>query len=189
MLTPLQKKKLTHYFSVLDFDGNGLLEKQDFTSIGENLAILWGFRYGSEEYKKVLSQWESSWSDFREFMGRDEDSKATLEEWLHFADENIVNGSDELYEKHVNKVAREVIGYFDVNNDGNLSLDEYIDLFMAYRIEIRYSAKAFTKLDRNHDDYISGEELLTALRQFFRSNDENVPGNWLFGFWDGKSKS
>lgn len=186
MLSELQKKKLTHYFSVLDFDGNGLLEKSDFTGIGENLAILWGFRAGTPDYKRVVDQWAKTWVDFRSFMGRDEESKATLEEWLHFADLNIVNGSDELYEKHVNKVAKEVIGYFDVNNDGNLSLDEYIDLFMAYRIEIRYSAKAFTKLDRNHDDYISKEELLNALRQFFRSDNENDAGNWLFGFWDNK---
>lgn len=188
MLTELQTKKLSHYFRVLDFDGNGLLEKEDFTGIGENLAILWGFRDGSPEFSKIVGQWAESWASFRSFMGRDIDSKATLEEWLHFADLNIVNGTDELYEQHINKLAREVISYFDVNNDGNLSLDEYIDLFMAYRIEISYSAKAFTRLDRNQDDFISGQELLNALRQFFRSDDEKAPGNWLFGFWDGKPR-
>lgn len=187
MLTELQREKLTHYFNVLDFDKNGSLEKKDFTNIGENLCTLWGLREGDADYDRCISQWAQTWTDFRTFMGKSEESTASVDEWLEFADANIVNGSDELYNKHINKIASEVISFFDVNGDGRLSLEEYVDLFMAYRIEMRYSAKAFTKLDRDHNDYISREELLLAIRQFFRSDDENAPGNWLFGFWGAKS--
>ncbi len=55
---------------------------------------------------------------------------------------------------------------------------------MAYRIEIRYSARAFTKLDLNQDDLISRDELLSGIKEFFRSDDREAAGNWLFGLWE-----
>ena len=96
----------------------------------------------------------------------------------------IVNGNEELYIQHVSKVAMEIIDLFDADKDGFLSLSEYLNMFMAYRIEIRHSAKAFENLDKNKDDLISRDELLIAIREFFRSDDEQSPGNWLFGFWE-----
>lgn len=187
MLTEIQEKKLTHYFKVLDFDNNELIEKDDFISIGENLCILWGFKPGSEQHVEYISKCENLWVSFRQFINQEIEESANLDEWLEFADKGIVNGSDELYEKHVNQFVKDTFDVFDANGDGFISLDEYIDLFMAYRIEIRYSAKSFTKIDLNKDDLISKDELISAVSEFYRSNDTEAPGNWLFGFWDGAS--
>ncbi|MEQ9305877.1 MAG: EF-hand domain-containing protein [Marinoscillum sp.] len=184
MLTALQSQKLTHYFNVLDYDKSGTLERSDFTSIGANLGTLWGFPTESAEYQASVTRCGRIWEDFSDFIRKSSSGQATLEEWLKFADLNIVNGDELLYEKHINRIAREIIELFDTDQDGYISLNEYLDLFMAYRIEIKYSAKSFTKLDENGDDLISKEELLTGIREFFRSDDEKAPGNWLFGFWD-----
>ncbi|MEQ8471109.1 MAG: EF-hand domain-containing protein [Marinoscillum sp.] len=184
MLTQLQEQKLTHYFNVLDFDKSETLEKKDFTSIGANLGTLWGFTEHSVEYQASMDRCGRMWEDFRLFIDKSPDEKATIEEWLEFADKSIVNGNEEMYEMHINKIAREIVDLFDTDHDGFISLNEYLDLFMAYRIEIKYSAKAFTKIDLNGDDLISKVELLGAIREFFRSDDENARGNWLFGFWD-----
>lgn len=184
MLTDLQQKKLTHYFNVLDFDKSGTLEKKDFVSIGENLCVLWGFSSSTPEYQASIQRTTNIWTDFHQFIGKSEEEHATLSEWLTFADSMIVNGKEELYIQHVSKVAMEIIDLFDADKDGFLSLSEYLNMFMAYRIEIRHSAKAFENLDKNKDDLISRDELLIAIREFFRSDDEQSPGNWLFGFWE-----
>ena len=186
MLSELQRKKLTHYFNVLDADKNGELERSDFVNIGESLCVLWNFKEGTEEYDACINRCASTWVSFREFIGKPQDGKATLEEWLEFADHVIVNGSEELYEKHVNKIAQEIFDFFDSDRDGHISLDEYIDLFMAYKIDMKFSAKSFTNLDRNQDDFISRDELLEAIKEFFRSDDKNAAGNWLFGFWEAR---
>ena len=62
MLTPLQKKKLLHYFNVLDFDKSGTLEKADFLNIGENLSILWGFKEGTPEYEASIDRCRGTWA-------------------------------------------------------------------------------------------------------------------------------
>lgn len=184
MLTELQHSKLTHYFNVLDFDKSQTLEKNDFISIGQNLSTLWGFKVGSAEYQASIQRCTQIWKDFHQFIGKGDNEHATLEEWLQFADQHIVNGAEDLYERHIHQVAVEIIDLFDTNGDGYLSLNEYLDLFMAYRIEIKHSTRAFNQMDKNKDDLISRDELLEAIREFFRSDNEDAAGNWLFGFWE-----
>jgi len=187
MITDLQRNKLSHYYKLLDFNGDGVLERKDFISIGENLATLWALSEDSDEYDQLIAKCSKLWSGFKSFAGEYSDH-ASLDEWLIFCDNNIVNGSDELYDLHVESFVTDILEIFDENEDGFLSVDEFTDLFMAYRIDIKYSAKAFTKLDLNNDEQLSHDELRKAFKQFFKSSDPNAPGNWIFGFWEGTER-
>lgn len=187
MISDVQEKKLSHYYQILDFNGDGILERTDFIEIGKNLCTLWSFAEDTEPYNRIINKCATAWEDFKHFTGEYAET-ATLEEWLIFADLNIVNGDDESYEKHINGFVKDILDLFDENQDDYLSLDEYIDLFMAYRIDIKYSAKAFTKLDLNDDGLLSKQELITAFSEFFRSSDPNSRGNWIFGFWEDRER-
>ena len=69
---------------------------------------------------------------------------------------------------YVDEFAGEIFDNFDADKDGYISLDEFIDMFCAYRIEVRYAAKSFRKIDLNHDDLISRGELISAVKEFFQ---------------------
>ena len=188
MLNDLQTKKLTHYFQLLDFDNNGTVEKDDFIAIAENLCILWGIKEGSPKYEKYTSMYEESWREFRNSVVHKDPEQSTLAEWLEFADRYIVNGTDEFFDRYMQRATREIFDTFDNNGDGFISLDEYIDLFMAYNIQVRYSAKSYIHLDLNSDDLLSRSEMLSAVDEFFRSPEVEAPGNWLFGFWGNREQ-
>ncbi len=188
MLNELQEEKLTHYFRLLDYDHNGTVEKEDFVAIAENLCVLWGIKEGSPDYKKYTGMFEDSWKEFRNSVVHQDPTHSTLAEWLEFADRYVVNGSDEFFDRYMQRITREIFDCFDANGDGFISLDEYIDLFMSYNIQVRYSAKSYIHLDLNSDDLLSREEMLLAVDQFFRSPDNDAPGNWLFGFWGGREQ-
>jgi len=84
-----------------------------------------------------------------------------------------------------NNILRDLRGdLFDDNHDGYISTDEYVDMFVVYGIDIKYSAKSFIKLDINRDDRLSRNELLHAFETFLLSNEPNQPGNWIFGNWE-----
>lgn len=180
MLTELQRDKLERFFYILDFDRNGVIEKDDFIGIAENLCILWGIREADPRYKKLMKQFEDSWSRFDFFVNAN-DGRANWEHWIHFGEEVIVNGDEDMYNAYVEQYVGELFDNFDTDKDGYISLDEFIDLFVSYRIEVRFAAKAFRKIDLNHDSLISRGELIKAVKEFFRSDDPDAPGNWLFG--------
>lgn len=180
MLTEFQTNKLERFFYILDFDRNGIIEEDDFVAIAENLCVLWRLREGSVEHTKVITKFSDEWKKFHHFVNNDE-GVANWNHLVEFADKVIINGDVDLYNKYVDDFAGEIFDNFDTDKDGYVSLDEFIDLFCAYRIEVRFAAKAFRKIDLNHDDLISRGELISAVKEFFRSNDEQAPGNWLFG--------
>ncbi len=180
MLTKLQKTKLERFFNILDFDCNGVIEKADFLSLAENLCVLWGIQNDSADHSMIIDQFEASWLSFSLYVDNNQDS-LNLQNWLDFADQFIVNGDERVFKGHIINVVGQIFDYFDTNHDGHISIDEFVDLFVAFRIEIKYSAKSFRNMDLNKDDVISKEELISAFMDFFRSDDERAPGNWLFG--------
>lgn len=180
MLTDLQLNKLERFFYVLDYDRNGIIEKEDFVGIAENLCILWRIKEGDPRYDVVMKRFETGWDHFNLFVNNN-DGKANWDHWIHFAEAVIINGNVDVFNEYVDEFAGEIFDNFDTDNDGYINLDEYIDLLVGYRIEVRFAAKSFRKLDRNKDDLISRGELISAVKEFFRSDDPDAPGNWLFG--------
>ena len=188
MLTDVQAKKLTHYFNVLDYNNNGLIQESDFVAIAENLCILWGLKEGSDTYQMWINRFKNQWAEFKEYILTSDDEAADLERWLRFADEKLVNGDEAYYGLFVQKLTEDIFDLFDQDKNGFIEQKEFIDFFMAFRIEVRHSAKSFRLLDTNRDDRISKQELTIGIRSFFRSSHSDDPGNWLFGMWDKEMK-
>lgn len=186
MLSPFQKEKISHYFKVvLDQDRNGVLEADDFIEIGESLCIMWGYKPDTPEYQQVIDNNLTSWKTFKAYF-ESQNKEANEEQFLKFYEKMLSPRGEHLYKKFVVKMVSSLFDAFDINEDGLISVDEYSDMFMCYHIPIKYSAKAFVKLDRDGDEYITKKELMRAVDEFFKSSDESSPGNWLFGFWGDK---
>lgn len=184
MLTDVQAKKLTHYFNVLDYNNNGLIQESDFVAIAENLCVLWGLKEGTDEHLKWVNRFKNQWTEFRDYIVGPTAESAELEQWLRFADKKLVNGEEAYYGSFVEKLTEDIFDLFDQDQNGYIEQKEFIDFFMAFRIEVRHSARSFMLLDTNKDDRISKTELTVGIRAFFRSSNADEPGNWLFGIWD-----
>ncbi len=180
MLTDLQTNKLERFFYILDFDRNGSIEEDDFLAIAENLCILWGLKEGSEEYDKVIVRFSDGWEKFN-LLVNNNSNKANWDHWVHFVESVIISGDQEMFSAYVDRLTGQIFDNFDGDKDGYISLEEFIDLFVGFRIEVRFAAKSFRRLDRNKDDRISRGELIEAVKEFFKSDDPDAPGNWLFG--------
>ena len=136
MISDIQKRKLKRLYGVLDFDDNGYIEESDFTSIGENLCILWGLDEDTEEHISVMGRFSEAWKQFS-FHTNNVDEGITWESILQLADKFFVKKEGEQMSRHIEEFVGEIFDKFDSNGDGFISLNEYFDFFMAYRIEIR----------------------------------------------------
>lgn len=181
MLSPLQIKKQTHFFKVIDFDSSETIEKEDFEAIGENLCIIRDFDMGTPEYDTVMGMMETLWNNLEPFI---EGDHGTLDQWLKFMTVLLDPKNVDSYKKYVLNFVSTLFKLFDLNDDGYISQTEYIDLFIGMRIEVRFAPKAFRNLDTNNDGKLSHEELVQTVDEFMRSENSNTPGNWLFGGWE-----
>ena len=184
MLSAFQETKLRMFFDLLDYDKNGFVEYEDFESIGENMCMMLQFEVGEVEFSKIMYACNQMWKDLYEYVDQNRDKKASVYEWLLYADERIVNCPKPTYNAYVQHMVDHLFILFDRNKDDFISVKEYLNLFMTFRLEARYSARAFSRLDLNEDGLISRDELFKGTEEFFRSDDVKANGNWLFGPWE-----
>ena len=148
MVTTLQVDKLTHLFNILDHNPNGVLQEDDFVGIGENLSAITGVHKGSKEYNNILLRSEILFNQFLRDLGKN-DGKITLEEWIDYFDKNVISTSDFTDLKfYIKLTTKYIFDLFDQNEDGRISVSEYLDMFTVYRIDKKYSLKSFLKLVR-----------------------------------------
>ena len=177
-MTDLQKQKLSHFFNVLDHDGNGVLENEDFELIGQDLSNIIGHEQDSVERLDLKLRAHRLFIQIlRDLKKRD--AKITPKEWLQFFEEVVLKRPND----YVNQSSTYLFSLFDQDGDGFIDEREYLDMFKAYGLYTSTAKKAFDKLDINGDGRISGGELVQAFEEFFESADEKAPGNWIFGDW------
>ncbi len=184
MLTELQEKKQYLFFRLLDSDRDGFISTDDFKSIGENICIMQGIELDTKVFRQIDEASQKLWMDIREYNDASRQDKCSIEEWLAFADDQIVNCDEAWYDNYINAVVNGLFLLFDSNGDGLISDREFLKIFVSFRVEVRSTSSCFRKLDLNNDDHISREELINAVKEFLRSDDINASGNWLFGDWN-----
>jgi Ca2+-binding EF-hand superfamily protein len=176
MLTDVQKKKLTHQFSVIDSDRNGRIEWADYQRIVDKIAATRDYEPGSEPYETLLGQYRYGWEQAQPFV---EDGGLTADKWLAYSD--ALFSSPGIYDTLVRPTAGMIFDTFDADGDGKVSVAEWRDFFRCYAVDPAEADQCFPKYDLNGDGYVSRSELVDLVGQFYLSSDPDAPGNLLFG--------
>ncbi len=177
-MNAIQKQKVIHFFNVLDANGNGMLEKDDFEMIGDTMSDIIG--YGEKSRERLMLKLKAYELFIQILKDIDkEEAELSLEEWVRFFDEIVLSTPND----YVNQSSTYVFSLFDQDGDGYIDEKEYIDMFKAYGLYMSVAKKAFDLLDLNSDKKISGGEMVKAFEDFFLSPEEDAAGNWIFGDW------
>ena len=179
MLSDLQERKLTRYFQVYDIDDDGQIAPSDFERVIENVRILRGASESSPAGNGLRSAFMSLWTALRDFADSDRDGGVDLDEWLAYW--QVALEDDARYEAEVEAITDHLFAVFDIDEDGEIGSDEFVDFYGVFGLESSLARSVFVELDANSDGIISREELLEIDRQFYRSDDPGLPGNMLFG--------
>lgn len=181
----IHRKKLTHYFNILDHNKNGKLQDDDFIGIGENVCLNLGLSLQSKEHDYFIKKSREMFQIFLKGLHKSSNESISLEEWLTYFDEEVYKAKNiDLIKRYIALTVKYVFDLYDQNDDGLLTIDEFTDMWTIYGIQVKYSAKSFVKLDLNHDEVISKNELVNAVKEFFISDDPSASGNWIFGDYE-----
>ncbi len=181
MLTILQQIKHRYIFNVLDFDNNGYIEQADFIAIAENLCMVRGEEVDTEESNEIIDRCMKLWNGLAYYIDENNDKQCSLKEWFSFIEDRLVNSPNDEAPLFLNKTVESIFDLYDVDSDGIISWQEYLDIFLSFRLNASLVAKSFKTLDANNDQSLSKEELVNAISEFLISDDISLPGNWIFG--------
>ena len=186
-ISDIQKKKIEHFFNVLDNNGNGVLQPDDFTGVGRKICELLDLKPKTKDYELTIVHSYRLFIQIMTDLGKEDEVEITVDEWNQFFESNYISELDAdsaPINGYIKRTSNYIFNLFDQNKDGLISAEEFAQMFEIYHINVSYSAESFSKLDLNNDKVISREELLQAFKEYFLSSDPEAPGNWIFGKWD-----
>ena len=74
-------------------------------------------------------------------------------------------------------------GKNNTNKDKLISREEYSNMLTVYNIPQNTMKIGFEELDSNEDNFISSQEMIEGLKNFFKSSQMKARGNMIFGDW------
>jgi Ca2+-binding EF-hand superfamily protein len=176
MLSEYHQAKLRTHHRVLDWDGSGSVEKDDFENIALNFAKLRGEQEGSAVHEDLLEKFRFIWTTFWEPADANQDGTVTADEFvaaLTAAVEAGVRSDDTLLPMLYDMI--------ESDGSGAISADEHQRFFEAFKIDVALSPDVFDRMDTDGDGSVSRAEFLEAGAKFFFFDEQDAPGNHFWG--------
>jgi Ca2+-binding EF-hand superfamily protein len=178
MSDSVKNRKFNILFDWFDQGRDGYLTHDDFQQFAALFTALPGGD-APENAQALRGAFEKWWGLLLAEGDTTEDKRLEREEFIEVMKSNVT--APENFEDAVITIADAFMRIVDTSGDGSLKSDEYVRMYEGLGIDPAHSSDAFRRLDRDGDNAISYEEFRTAIVEFYLSDDENAPGNWLLG--------
>lgn len=177
-LTDLQKRKLTRFFTVFDQDNDGLITRQDYILLAENVSRVKGFPPESPLSVRVKECLLQVWSNLEILADKDHDGHVTMEEFLDYRDKLH---QDQVKFDDLVSAGLMLFDVMDGDHDGRLNVNEFADFYSFFQLDADLATQMFDRMDSDTTGYLTREQIRTYSRQFNLGDDHDDIGNWLFG--------
>lgn len=186
MLSELQKKKFSLQFHLLDANSNGILERSDFVRAAEMLIEDRGWESESGPSQRLMEQYTAGWEIVRQSCASAGSQQVTLDQWLAFHGQLLDNDRQarqnaDLYQSPIEQFSNFLFDLFDTNGDQMISREEHASFCRSLNIPEGQIQMSFDRMDIDQNGFLSREELMDMILEFYFSDDPEVVGNWLFG--------
>lgn len=184
--TELQKEKLIHMFELLDVDGNGVIEYDDFRMVVDTMADERGWSKSHRRYIGLVAANRRLWKMYSRYFDVDGDGSITLAEWLAFhikafIQEPLENGFDPAFSGALRSTAKFFCDMLDSDLDGKVTEEDYVMFCAAYNVDEEEAREGFRMFDRNKNGILQQEEVELMVTEFYLSEDPDALGNIFFG--------
>jgi Ca2+-binding EF-hand superfamily protein len=184
--TELQKNKLMHMFELLDVDGNGVLEYDDFRMVVDVMAEERGLDKSSRRYLGLVASNKRLWKMFSRNLDADNDGGITLAEWLAFhikcfLEDPKDKGMAPEFSSALSSTAKFFLDLLDSDGDGVVTVDDYVLFCGAYNVGENEARIGFKMFDRDGNGQLSHQEVVEMVQEFYLSDDPQALGNLFFG--------
>ena len=178
-LTAGERAVLERRFTVIDTDGNGVWQRDDYEQLTRRLCGTFGHAIDSATGQAVASGQRVLFDALLRHMDANGDQEITPDEFAAAMGRTIDDRPG--FDAAVRTAAHSLIQVADRDRNGVLDAGEYTQLAAVYGASAEQAGQAFSRLDLDHNGVLDTPELTLAITEFFASRDAAAPGNLAFG--------
>jgi len=166
---------LERRFAVLDVDGNGVWQRDDYQQLTQRLCEALGHPADSAAGQAVATGQRALFDALLPYMDADGDQEITRDEFVTAVGRTVSDRAG--FDAAARTAARALVQAADQDGNGALDPGEYARLAAAYGAPAHEADQAFGRLDRDRNGLLDTAELAEAIGQFFTSRDPGAHGN------------
>jgi tellurite resistance protein TerC len=170
---------LARRFAVIDIDGNGVWQRDDYQLLTRRLCETFGHPVDSRPGQAVATGQRALFDALLSHMDVNGDQEITQDEFVATLGRTIRDRPG--FDTAVHTAARTLLQVADQDGNGALDPGEYARLAGVYGARPDEAARAFDRLDQDRNGMLDTAELAQAISQFFTSRDPGARGNVAFG--------
>ncbi len=178
-LTAEERTALARRFAVIDIDGNGVWQRNDYQLLTRRLCETFGHPADSAAGRAVATGQRALFDSLLSHMDADGDQEITQDEFTATVGHAIEDRPG--FDTAARTAACTLLHMADQDGNGALDAGEYARLAAVYGARPDQAARAFGWLDQDRNGMLDTAELALAISQFFTSRDPGACGNAAFG--------
>jgi Ca2+-binding EF-hand superfamily protein len=166
MVSTEYEHRIAARFATFDQDGNGYIDREDFSGAAKALLAEFGTAARSDKGQALYGGAEAFWQGMAGIADRDGDQRITREEFVNGAVKRLRDNPDRFAE-----IARPflhaALAVADGDGDGAVTVDETARVLKVLGTGQDIATAAATALDTDADGRITESEIVNAFARYF----------------------
>ncbi|CAL9532129.1 EF-hand domain-containing protein [Streptomyces sp. enrichment culture] len=166
MVTSEYERRIAARFATCDQDGNGYIDREDFSGAAKALLAEFGVAARSDKGQALYGGAEAFWQGMAGIADRDGDQRITREEFVNGAVKRLRDNPDRFAE-----IARPflhaALAVADADGDGAATVEDVVRVLQVLGVSGDQARAAAAALDADGDGRIGEEEIVRAFARYF----------------------
>jgi Ca2+-binding EF-hand superfamily protein len=166
MVSTEYERRIAARFATFDQDGNGYIDREDFSSAAKSLLAEFGTTARCDKGQALYIGAEAFWQGMAGIADRDGDQRITRDEFVNGAVKRLRDNPDRFAE-----IARPflhaALAVADGDGDGAATVEETARVLKVLGVPDDIAAAAAAILDSDGDGRVMEAEIVTAFARYF----------------------
>ncbi|MBA2947149.1 EF-hand domain-containing protein [Streptomyces himalayensis] len=166
MVSTEYERRIAARFATFDQDGNGYIDREDFSSAAKSLLAEFGTTARCDKGQALYIGAEAFWQGMAGIADRDGDQRITRDEFVNGALKRLRDNPDRFAE-----IARPflhaALAVADCDGDGAATVEETARVLKVLGVPDDIAAAAAATLDSDGDGRVMEAEIVTAFARYF----------------------
>jgi Ca2+-binding EF-hand superfamily protein len=166
MVSSDYERRIAARFALFDQDGNGYIDRKDFSAAAKALLAEFGTTARSDKGQSLYIGAEAFWQGMAGIADRDGDQRITREEFVNGAVKRLRDNPDRFAE-----IARPflhaALAVADPDGDGSATVADTVRVLGCLGVQQDVAKAAAATLDADSDGKVAEGEIVTAFARYF----------------------